>query len=294
MSEQEQWFEETLYSADWRQRLRVMRTLAEAQTRYQRLWLFESASWGKVLVLDDALQLTTGDEFAYHEMLAHPPILAHGRARHVAIVGGGDGGTLREVARHESVERITMIELDPDVIAFSRRYLPELSDGAFDDPRLNLVIADAARYMAEDGPAFDVIIVDSTDCVGPGEVLFGEAFYAACRRRLNPGGVLVSQLGNPAIDGFVLEKALANQARTGFADTRIYLTVVPTYIGGHLAIGWASDDPALYDVPEESLRRRSVPKGLRYYSPAMHAAARVLPPWLAEMVDRTVARGRAG
>lgn len=291
-TEHEEWFEETLYSAHWRQRLKVTRTLARGETAWQKIWLFENPSWGKVLVLDDALQLTTGDEFAYHEMLAHPPILAHGRARHVAIVGGGDGGTLREVCRHEGVERVTMMELDPDVIAFAKQHLPEVSAGAFDDPRVELVIGDAARSMAEDGPGFDVIIVDSTDCFGPGEVLFGETFYAACRRRLNPGGILVTQLGNPAIDGFVLEKALVNQARAGFADVRIYLTVVPTYIGGHLAVGWACDDKAVYDVPLDVLRERPVPAGLRYYSPEIHAAARVLPPWLAELVARSLAGAR--
>ncbi len=274
-----EWFEETLHP-HWRQRLRIREVLYRRRTAHQDLLLFDSHDWGRVLALDGVLQLTTVDEFPYHEMLAHPPILAHGDARHVCIVGGGDGGTLREVVKHRRVERITQVEIDREVVEFCRRWLPEVSDGAFDDPRLDLVIADAARYMDEDGPSFDVVIVDSTDPLGPGLALFTEAFYRACRRRLAPGGVLVTQLGNPAIDGDELSEMLARQRAAGFADVGCYLTVVPTYVGGFMTLGWASDDPALRRIGRETIRARGVPAGLRHYSPEMHEAAFVLPPWI--------------
>lgn len=280
-----EWFEEILHER-WQQRIRVERVLYHSRTDHQELLVFESRDWGRVLALDGVLQLTTADEFAYHEMLAHPPILAHGRVRHVCIVGGGDGGTLREVVKHATVEKITQVEIDRAVIEFCRQWLPQVSAGAFDDPRLDLVIADAAVYMQQDGPKFDVIIVDSTDPRGPGAVLFTEAFYRACRARLAPGGILVTQCGNPAIEpGEFVDTQLAKRA-AGFADVSWYLTVVPTYIGGFMTLGWASDDPTRRRVRLDTLKSRPVPAGLRYYTPEMHVAAFVSPPWIPALLEK--------
>lgn len=287
-----EWFEETLHPR-WRQRMRIEKVIYHSRTEHQELLVFDSRDWGRVLVLDGALQLTTADEFAYHEMLAHPPILAHGRVRHVCIVGGGDGGTLREVVKHASVERITQVEIDPGVIEFCRTYIPEVSAGAFDDPRHELVIADAAAYMAEEGPQFDIVIVDSTDPKGPGEVLFTEAFYRACRSRLAPGGILVTQTGNPAIEPDEFLGTQDAKRAAGFADVAWYLTVVPTYIGGFMTLGWASDDPTRRRVRLDTLKSRPVPEGLRYYSPEIHVAAFVNPPWLERLArERVLPDGR--
>ena len=168
-----------------------------AQTEHQRLRVFENARFGRVLTLDDVVQTTEGDNFIYHEMLTHVPILAHGSAREILIIGGGDGGMAREALRHENVARVTMVEIDAGVVEFSRQYLPKLSNGAFEDPRLDLVINDGAVFMRETERRFDVIIVDSTDPIGPGEVLFTDHFYGHAKRALNPGGILVTQNGVP-------------------------------------------------------------------------------------------------
>lgn len=279
-----EWFTETLHKG-WRQQIKVENILYHDKTEHQDLILFESASWGRVLALDGVVQTTTGDEFAYHEMLVHPALLAHGRARSVCIVGGGDGGTLREVVKHETVQRIVKAELDPGVIEFCKKFLPSLSDGAFDDPRLELSYGDAAAFMAKEGESFDLILVDSTDPIGPGAALFTEAFYRDCRRRLNEGGILVTQAGNPALAAQELADVMARKRAAGFGDVDFLLTVVPTYVGGFMALGWASDDATRRRVRIDTLRSRPIPAGLRYYTPEVHAAAFAHPVW----VDRAAA-----
>ena len=189
-------FVETLHEG-YAQSLSVDKVLYDNASNLQHIQVFENRQFGRVLTLDGVVQTTQGDEFIYHEMLTHVPILAHGNARHVLIVGGGDGGMAREVLRHQSVETVKMVEIDEGVIAFSKTYLPSLSGGAFDDPRLNLVIADGLDFMIESVDRFDVIIIDSTDPIGPGAVLFTDHFYSNAKRRLAVDGVLVTQNGVP-------------------------------------------------------------------------------------------------
>ena len=177
------WIREPLHDG-WAQSLRADEVLYDSATDHQRLRVFSNAVFGRVLTLDDVVQVTEGDNAIYHEMMTHVPILAHGAARHVCIIGGGDGGMAREVLRHRGVEKVTMVEIDAGVVAFSRDYLPMLSQGAFDDPRLDLTIADGADFIRATEGGFDVIIVDSTDPIGPGEVLFTDTFYGHARRAL--------------------------------------------------------------------------------------------------------------
>ena len=161
------WIRENLHP-DYAQSLRVGEMLYDSETDHQRLKVFENGTFGRVLTLDDVVQTTEGDNFIYHEMMTHVPILAHGAARRVLIIGGGDGGMAREVLRHDSVAHVTMVEIDAGVVDFSKQYLPMLSAGAFDDPRLELVIADGAGFIRQTAGGYDVIIVDSTDPIGPG------------------------------------------------------------------------------------------------------------------------------
>ena len=177
----ELWFSES-HTPNVKLSIRVDRQIYSGKSEFQRIDVFESPEFGRFLVLDGYMMLTEKDEFIYHEMLTHVPILAHGAARRVLIIGGGDGGMLREVAKHKSVERITMVEIDGTVVDMCKEFLPNHSQGAFDDPRLNLVIDDGMRFVATTEERFDVIISDSTDPIGPGEVLFSENFYQACRR----------------------------------------------------------------------------------------------------------------
>lgn len=274
------WFEERLH-ANWRQAIRVKELLYREQTELQDLVIFESFDWGRVLALDGVVQTTTGDEFCYHEMIVHVPMLAHGRAREVLIIGGGDGGCLREALKHPDVTRVTQVEIDAGVIELSRRWLPTLSEGAFDHPKTRVVIADGARFAAKSGDRFDVVIVDSTDPQGPGAVLFTEPFYRDVRQLLNPGGIMTTQCGNPSIRPQELEDTQAAQRAAGFALVDYFLPVVPTYIGGAMALGFASDSTACRQVTPAQLRARGVPAGLRYYTPEIHPAAFAHPAWMA-------------
>lgn len=278
-----EWFEESLH-ANWRQGIRVKNMVLRETTAHQDLAIFDSEDWGRVLALDGVVQTTTGDEFCYHEMIVHVPMLAHGAAREVLVIGGGDGGCLREVLRHGGVARVTQVEIDRGVIDLCRRYLPTLSAGAFEHPKTRVVIADGARYAAETGDRYDVVIVDSTDPQGPGAALFTPGFYRDCRRLLRPGGVMATQCGNPSIRPGELADTQGAQKEAGFALVDYYLAVVPTYIGGAMALGFACDAPATGTLPLDRLAAREVPSGLRYYTPAMHVAAFAHPAWLVERV----------
>jgi len=277
------WSEEILHD-DLRIKIRIDRRLFDSRTEHQRLVLFESGTFGRVLTLDSVVQTTESDEFIYHEMMAHPPLLAHGAARRVLIIGGGDGGMAEEVLKHESVASVTMVEIDPAVIEFSKTYLPDICKDAFDDARLNLVIADGAKFVAETEERFDVAIIDSTDPIGPAEVLFTEPFYRNVKRCLNPGGIVATQNGVPFLQRAELTSTLA-AFRKLFRDATCYLAAVPTYVGGPMAFGWGTDDESLRRVPEDELTRRFEAAGIetRYYTPAVHKAAFALPPYIQDM-----------
>ncbi|HSH43452.1 MAG TPA: polyamine aminopropyltransferase [Arenicellales bacterium] len=279
-------FTEILEPNGWTQRFLVDEVLYRNRTAHQDLVIFRNSEFGRVMALDGVVQTTEGDEFVYHEMLAHVPVVAHGRARRVLIIGGGDGGMLRETLRHRSVEHVTQVEIDAEVIETCRRYLPNHSAGAFDDPRAQIVIEDGLRFVSESADEFDVIISDSTDPVGPGEALYSSDFYAACRKRLRPGGVLVAQNGNIFTQ---LDEVRTTAARLAplFADAAFYTAAIPTYIGGAMAFAWATDDPALRRVPLETLQDRWDAAGIetRYYTPAIHQAAFALPRFVLDAVE---------
>jgi spermidine synthase len=272
-----EWFEEALH-AGITQRLSMDRILFREKTEHQDLVIFENVLFGRVLALDGVVQTTEGDEYIYHEMLSHVPILAHGAATRVLIIGGGDGGMAREVLKHQGVAALTMVELDPSVITLCRTHLPAISAGAFDDPRLDLVIADGAKFVEETEDRWDVIIIDSTDPLGPGEVLFGERFYRGCKRCLAPGGIVVTQNGVPYVQGSEVTDSY-RRLTPHFADVWFYVAPVPTYQGGHMAFGWATDEPAYRSAPAATVadRFRTADFTTRYYTPEVHVASFALP-----------------
>lgn len=270
------WFEETLHP-EFRQGLSMDNILYRDKSDLQDLIIFENARFGRVMCLDGVVQTTEGDEFVYHEMLAHVPILAHGNARNVLIIGGGDGGMAREALKHRNVQ-VTMVEIDRAVVDFCAEHLPNHSAGAFDNPRLDLVITDGAKFVQETERRFDVIIVDSTDPIGPGAVLFTAEFYAGCKRCLTDGGIVVTQNGVP----FVQPEEVTNSFRRlgqSFADVHFYRAAVPTYQGGDMTFGWASDDKSARNLPVAELERRYGEAAIetRYVTPALHAASFALP-----------------
>ncbi|MCI5101740.1 polyamine aminopropyltransferase [Phaeobacter italicus] len=282
-SDKQEWVTEGLH-AHYAQRLRVDEMLYDSNTEHQRLKVFQNGQFGRILTLDDVVQTTEGDNFIYHEMLTHVPILAHGNAKRVLIIGGGDGGMAREALRHTSVEHVTMVEIDAGVVDFSKEYLPMLSDGAFDDPRLNLVINDGALFMKENTEKFDVIIVDSTDPIGPGEVLFTDTFYGHAARSLTEDGIIVTQNGVPFMQGDELTGTL-RAFQVLFADASCYLASVPTYAGGPMAFGWGSHSDKARLVSLEDLEARFAAAGFDtgYYNPEVHKAAFALPNYVKKL-----------
>lgn len=278
-----QWFHETLHP-HFSQGLSIDKLLYDSETRHQRLQVFENGTFGRVLTLDGVVQTTEGDNFIYHEMLTHVPILAHGAAKRVLIVGGGDGGMAREVLRHKSVAHVTMVEIDAGVVDFSKEYLPMLSQGAFDDPRLTLVIADGAEFMRQTQESYDVIIVDSTDPIGPGEVLFTDTFYGHAKRALTEHGILVTQNGVPFLQGEELTNTM-RAFKALFSDWGCYLATIPTYAGGPMAFGWGTDGPA-HAVPLAELEARFAAAGIKtdYYTPAVHKGAFALPGYVERLL----------
>jgi spermidine synthase len=281
-----EWADETLYPF-YRQSLSVDKLLYDSKTEHQRIKVFENAKWGRVMTLDGVVQTTEGDNFIYHEMLTHVPILAHGAAKRVLIVGGGDGGMAREALRHRSVESVTMVEIDRGVVDMCLEHLPSISAGAFDDPRLNLVIADGADFMRDSDQTFDVAIIDSTDPIGPGEVLFTDSFYGHAKRRLAEGGILVTQNGVPFLQSDELTGTM-RAFKALFADPAFYLATIPTYAGGPMAFGWGTDGAAR-GTSLEALQQRFAAAAIEtsYYTPEVHKAAFALPPYYRKMTDPT-------
>jgi spermidine synthase len=288
MTEQ-RWLPETLYDS-WGMRMsyQVERVLYEMQTEHQSLMLFEHKRLGKVLMLDGATQVTTRDEFIYHEMMTHVPILAHGAAREVLVVGGGDCGIAEEVLKHASVRRLTQVEIDASVVAFAKEHFPEFTAPVLADPRFDLVIDDGMNYVGTTDRRFDVVIVDSTDPQGPGAVLFTAEFYAACRRCMTPGAVMVTQNGVPFMQPDELVSSVGILSRL-FADAGCYVAAIPTYVGGHMAMGWATADATLREASVATIAERYSSAGrfaTGYWTPEVHRAAFALPRFIAEAVDQ--------
>lgn len=279
MAQNEIWYE-TLH-AGFGQYFTVDNILYREKTEHQDLIIFENAAFGRVMALDGVVQTTERDEFIYHEMLTHVPLLAHGNAKKVLIIGGGDGGMLREVSRHVGLEQITMVEIDAGVVEFCRQYLPNHSAGAYDDPRFRLVIDDGVNFVTQTSEKFDVIISDCTDPVGPGESLFTSEFYQGCKRCLNENGIFVAQNG---VSFLQQDEAVTSHRKLGhyFSDVSFYQAAIPTYYGGIMTFAWASDNPALRQLDTATLQARFASAGLncRYYNPAIHAGSFALPQYL--------------
>lgn len=279
------WINETLYP-EWGQRFMVKRELARVQSDFQDIVVFESYTHGRVLLLDGVVQITEGDEFVYQEMLTHVPLLAHGNAKRVLIIGAGDGGVLKRVLQHKNVEKAVMVEIDGEVIRLSKEFLPGIAGDAWNDPRAEVLVADGIDYVrkAADG-SFDVVIVDSTDPIGVGEVLFTDEFYANVARLLTDKGVIVNQCGVPAMQADELHDTSLRRAKS-FGDIFAYVAAVPTYVGGFMTLGWSAKDATLRQVDTATIRARAEAAGIlgqtQYWTPEIHTGAFNLPPYIAK------------
>ncbi|MBI3436816.1 MAG: polyamine aminopropyltransferase [Proteobacteria bacterium] len=281
------WISETLFEdRGFRIAFEAERVLHEARTPHQHLVLFRHRYFGKILMLDGATQVTTRDEFIYHEMMSHVALFAHGKAREVLVVGGGDCGIARQVLKHKSVRRLTQVEIDRSVVEFSRRHFAEFTGPVFADARFDLIIDDGMDFVTRTDRRFDVIIVDSTDPQGPGAVLFTRKFYAGCKRCLARGGVLVTQNGVPFFQPQELTTSMRH-FRSLFDDAACFVAAIPTYVGGHMAMGWATDQVRLRHVDATTVARRYRDAGrfeTRYWTPQVHCAAFALPRFIADAI----------
>lgn len=278
-------FQETLYGDEVFQGFTADALLFEGATPFQKVQIFATRRWGKVLVLDGIVQTTEKDEFVYHEMLTHVPLFACAAPRRAMIVGGGDGGILREVLKHP-IDQVDMVEIDRTVVDYCIAHMPTLNNGGeiYKDPRCNLVIEDAFEFIKREKNKYDVIMVDSTDPVGAGEVLFSRTFYDLCRSALNPGGVLALQDGV-----IILQPQESRQSMQLLRDlglkARCYGIAVPTYYGGNMMLGLASDSLAALQPELSNLQSRFAAANFStvHYTPELHCASFVLPRWQQEI-----------
>ena len=281
------WFNETLHP-DWGQRFRVKRELARVTSSFQNIVVFESYSHGRVMILDGCVQITERDEFIYQEMLGHVPLLAHGDARRVLIIGAGDGGVLRRVLMHNNLQHAVMVEIDYEVIRLAQEYLPAIGGAAWTDKRAEIVVGDGIEYVSNAaGASFDVIIVDSTGPAGVGETLFTDDFYRHCARILTDQGLVVNQCGVPFMQADELVITSARRRRF-FPHVSAYVAAVPTYVGGLMTLGIASKAVGYAEHDVAEIRARAASQGLTgtpsYWTPEIHVGSFNLPPYIAKLL----------
>jgi len=252
----------------------------DVQSPFQRVRIMESYKYGKMLALDDMVMTTEKDEFHYHEMISHPAMFTHGNAKNILVIGGGDGGTVREVLRHEGVEKVTMVEIDEEVIKSCKEFLPTIA-AAFDNPKLELLVDDGIAFAKNAAPeSYDIIIIDGSDPVGPAEGLFSVSFYQNCYNALKSGGILIAQGESPKFN----EKAFSELNFTlrgifGQENAPVSLFFVPTYPTGMWSFQYGlkdSEHPKKIKNVEE-IDAFVETEGLRYYNSDVHTGSFATP-----------------
>ena len=262
--------------------------IVEEKSPFQRIKIFDTVANGRVMVLDDIVQITTRDESAYAEMLTHLPLLEHGDARRVMIVGGGDLSIADEALKHKGIKEVVLVDIDGRVVELCRQHFGEINAKAFGDKRLKIEIANAFEYLGrpENKGRFDLIVADRPDPVGPGRALFGETFYDRVKAALKSGGFATFQTGVPFYQPWEITEAL-EELKAFFPRSGLYLTVVPTYIGGFMALSWAGKGKKL-GTPA-GIRKAAAAFGKSriktdYYNAEIHQAAFALPEWISRLV----------
>src|SRR6478735_2205743 len=271
------------------QSMEITKVLADEQSRFQHIRIFDTVANGRVMTLDDIVQITSRDESAYADMLTHLPMLEHGKVERVMIVGGGDLSIADEALKHKNVKEVVLVDIDDRVIELCRQHFGEVNAKAFKDKRMVIEAADAFEYLGRKSSKnrFDLIIADRPDPVGPGKALFGETFYDRVNGALKKGGYATFQTGVPFYQPWEITEALEELSQF-FSKSGLYLTVVPTYIGGFMALSWATKGGAPLGTPKGIQKAARAYKKAKlkcdYYNPAVHAAAFALPNWIAKLV----------
>ena len=281
------WYSE-YHAPDARFSIQVKRQLHSEQSPFQQIDFFESDTFGTFFTLDGLMMVTAKDEFMYHDMICHPAFCVNPDIRRVLIIGGGDGGTAREVSRYPGVERIDMVEIDERVVRLCQRFLPQTAACLERDPRIHMHFRDGLPFVAEAEPGrYDLILVDSTDPVGPGEGLFSFAFYRHCYRALSDCGILINQHESPYYPAYAREMRRSHaKIRETFPIAEVYDFHMPTYPSGHWLFGFASRrlHPLRDARPADWL---AVGLKTRYYNPDLHRASFALPTYVREALEES-------
>ena len=260
--------------------LRVKERLHSEKTPFQTIDIYDTTDWGKLMIIDGCTMVSTRDNFLYHEMMSHPALFTHARAKRVVIIGGGDCGTLREVLRHEEVEHAVQVEIDERVTRLAEQYFPELCESNT-DPRAELLFVDGIKYMAEAEPeSIDLVIVDSTDPVGPAEGLFNADFYATCQKALKPSGILVQQSESPLLHLDLIKSMRSAMRVAGFHAVKTLTFPQPLYPSGWWSCTMARKGADLSGFRERGAATKQFPT--RYYNVDMHKAALAMPEFMRE------------
>jgi len=271
------------------QSMEITKVLADEQSQFQHIRIFDTVANGRVMTLDDIVQITSRDESAYADMLTHLPMLEHGKVERVMIVGGGDLSIADEALKHKNVKEVVLVDIDGRVIELCRELFGDINAKAFRDRRMVIEVADAFEYLGRKSSKnrFDLIIADRPDPVGPGKALFGETFYDRVKGALKKGGYATFQTGVPFYQPWEITEALEELNRF-FPRSGLYLSVVPTYIGGFMALSWATKGGKPLGTPAGIKKAAAAYKKAKlktdYYNPAIHAAAFALPNWIARLV----------
>ncbi len=278
----ELWFTEQ-HTPNVRLSIKTDRQIYGGQSDFQRIDIFESPEFGRFLTLDGYMMLTEKDEFVYHEMITHVPMAVHPKVRDVLIIGGGDGGAIRELARYPEIERIDLVEIDELVVEICKKHLPVTACG-FSDPRVSAYFEDGLKFVRSRIEEYDLIIVDSTDPFGPGEGLFTREFYGNCYKALRADGILVNQHESPFYDADAAAMQRAHKRiAESFPISRVYQAHIPTYPSGHWLFGFASKQyHPIRHLDAARWNARKLPT--RYYNTRLHAGAFALPNYVEEML----------
>ncbi len=280
----ELWFTEK-HTENVKLSIQVDRQLYSSQSEFQRIDIFSSKEFGRFLTLDGYMMLTQKDEFIYHEMMVHVPMAVHPKVRKVLVIGGGDGGTARELIRYPAIEQIDVVEIDEEVVSACRTHLPQTACG-FDDERVRLYYEDGLKYVRRYEDAYDLILVDSTDPFGPGEGLFTKEFYGNCYKALKADGIMVNQHESPFYpnDAVAMQRA-HKRIVDSFPISKVYQAHIPTYPSGHWLFGFASK--RYHPLADQDADRwKALGIQTRYYNEQLHKGAFALPNYVEEMLEK--------
>ncbi len=276
------WFQDSIeFAHGCRLDIKIKNVLYHARSDFQEIVILETEKLGRMLVIDGITMLTEFDESAYHEMIAHPALLAHPKPSRVLVIGGGDGGTIREVLKHPEVNTVHVCEIDEAVVTSCRQYLPSLAS-SFDDPRVTVFYEDGARFVREHPGAYEIIVVDSTDPVGPGQILFQRPFYEDMKRALTAEGIAVTQCESIYLHEQVIRGVYAF-AKDLYPKLGYYYTMVPTYPSGLIGFFFCSLSRDPLEHIDET--RAAKMEALKYYTPETHRAAFTLPRFAAQFFE---------